>query len=73
MVLEENIANGQHIKQYNLESFDGTNWQTVAEGLTIGRKRIHYFNKVKTDKLRITLKGDKSKMELKSFTVYKAD
>ncbi|WP_339904270.1 alpha-L-fucosidase, partial [uncultured Cyclobacterium sp.] len=73
MVLEENIANGQHIKQYTLDSFKGGKWQTVAEGQTIGRKRIHHFGNTKADKLRLTLKGDESQMELKSFTVYQAD
>jgi alpha-L-fucosidase len=73
LVLEENIANGQHIREYTLESFRGGKWQTVAEGQTIGRKRIHYFDKVKTDKLRLSLVGEDSKMALKSFTVYQAD
>jgi alpha-L-fucosidase len=73
VVLEENIAKGQHIDQYTLESYTGTDWQAVGEGLTIGRKRIHYFDPVKTDKMRISLKGDSGKMALKSFTVYQTD
>ena len=73
MVLEENIANGQHIRQYTLEGFDGSEWRTLADGLTIGRKRIHYFDPVKADKLRLSLVGDVGKIELRSFTVYHAD
>ncbi|MFV2068660.1 MAG: alpha-L-fucosidase, partial [Pirellulales bacterium] len=40
IVLEEEIAHGQHVLVYEIDAFDGSNWKTVAKGESIGRKRI---------------------------------
>jgi alpha-L-fucosidase len=43
VVLEEEIARGQHVLKYALEVAVRGNWKTVAEGQSIGRKRIERF------------------------------
>ena len=52
------------VKDYAVEIFDGTAWQTVAEVAgNIMRKRTHTFEAVKAEKIRITVKetwGDPS-------------
>ena len=43
VVLEEEIAKGQHILKYAVDAATGRTWKTVAEGQSIGRKRIERF------------------------------
>lgn len=43
VVVEEEIAKGQHILNYAIDVSAGGTWKTVAEGQSIGRKRIHQF------------------------------
>ena len=41
IVIEENIAFGQHVLQYVVEAKTDGQWKSVAQGESIGRKRIH--------------------------------
>jgi alpha-L-fucosidase len=43
VVLEEDIAKGQHVLKYGIDVWAGGAWKTVAEGQSIGRKRIERF------------------------------
>jgi alpha-L-fucosidase len=43
VVLEEEIAKGQHVLKYSIDVSTGGNWKTVAEGQSIGRERIERF------------------------------
>lgn len=40
VIIEEEIAKGQHILKYAVDVFADGTWKTVAEGQSIGRKRI---------------------------------
>jgi alpha-L-fucosidase len=41
VVLEEDLARGQHVLQYAVDAKAGDQWKEVADGQSIGRKRIH--------------------------------
>jgi alpha-L-fucosidase len=43
VVLEEDLSKGQHILQYAIDAKIHDRWEQVAEGQSIGRKRIHQF------------------------------
>ena len=70
LVLEEDIQKGQYIAQYKVDAYIGGQWETIAEGQSIGRKRVQTFDPVETDKIRLSFLGDEGKMSMKSFTVY---
>jgi alpha-L-fucosidase len=40
VVLEEEIAKGQHVLKYAIDVLSDGKWKTVAEGESVGRKRI---------------------------------
>jgi alpha-L-fucosidase len=71
--LEEALQKGQHIQQYVLEAWVAGRWQHLARGETVGRKRIHSFDPVSTDRLRLQLSGEESPLELRRFAVYGPD
>lgn len=57
VALQEFIALGQRIEEFSIEVFTEGDWQTVAEGTTIGYKRIALIPVVTTDRLRINVKA----------------
>ncbi len=71
LVLEENIQLGQFIRHYKVDAYIEDHWKTVAEGESIGRKRIQTFDPVRTDKLRLSLAGEEGKSFIKSFIIYR--
>ncbi|MEX2564591.1 MAG: alpha-L-fucosidase, partial [Cyclobacteriaceae bacterium] len=73
LVLEEDIQKGQYIKQYKVEANIGGQWETIANGESIGRKRIQTFDPVETNRLRLSLAGDENRISMKNFTVYLTD
>ncbi len=73
LVIEEAIQHGQYIKQYKVEAFSAGEWNIIAEGQSIGRKRIQVFKVIETDKIKLSLTGQEDKMTIKSFTVYKSE
>lgn len=70
LVLEEDIQHGQHINAYKVEAYLDKVWKTIAEGQSIGRKRIQTFPATKSTKLRLTLDGEDDRMFINNFTVY---
>ncbi len=71
-VVQEYIPLGQRVKSFRLEALLDGEWQEVAQGTTIGYKRILYFNPVKTDKLRLTIIDAKACPVLCNLEVYHA-
>ncbi|MEQ9288981.1 MAG: alpha-L-fucosidase [Cyclobacteriaceae bacterium] len=74
LVIEEDIQHGQTISDYQVEVFAKGKWIKVAEGQTIGRKRIQLIEApVKTGQVRLSLSTREGEPRLKSFSLYHAD
>lgn len=56
VVLQEYIKLGQRVKSFVVEAKVGDDWKVVAEGTTIGYKRILPLNNIETDRVRITIR-----------------
>lgn len=58
VMLQEDIARGQRVERFRVEiTADGSAWETVAEGITVGHKRLVKLDKTRTArKLRITIR-----------------
>jgi alpha-L-fucosidase len=69
-VLEEMIAYGQRVISFTIEAFDGSQYQNVFTGTTIGHKKIASFAKQETDKLRITINHAKAAPVLRNISAY---
>lgn len=53
--LREDITQGQRVEQFDVEVLAGGSWQKVAEGTTIGNRRILTFDPVDTDSIRFNI------------------
>lgn len=57
VMLQEDIAHGQRVERFRVEiTADGSAWETIAEGITVGHKRLVKLDKTRTTrKLRVTI------------------
>lgn len=69
--LQENIIIGQRIEKFVLEYKEGDEWEKLAEGTTVGYKRLIRFKKVTTDKLRLRILSSRLNPTLSEFGLYK--
>jgi len=51
--IREPIRLGQRISRFTVAVWDGNAWKTVAEGTTVGAKRLLRFDPVRTSKVRL--------------------
>lgn len=70
ILIQEYIKLGQRIRHYNVEIFKNNNWINVAEGTTIGYKRIIPIDPVKTDRIRIHITDSKACPIISNLEIY---
>lgn len=71
IVIQEQIKYGQRIKSFVVEALKDGEWQTVAEGTTVGHKRILRFNEtVDAKKVRVRVTDSFAKPLIKSIELY---
>ncbi|MCA9166249.1 MAG: alpha-L-fucosidase [Planctomycetales bacterium] len=70
--LQEYIALGQRIESFIVEARVGQQWQTIAEGTTIGPRRILRTDTVTADAVRLRITGSRACPTLSTFEVYRA-
>lgn len=68
--LQEEIALGQRISGFRVEAEDAGGWRTVAEGTTIGYKRILPVATVTARKVRVTITASLARPVLKDIALY---
>ncbi len=71
VLLQENIAQGQRVESFIVETMDNGKWIKIAEGKTIGYKRILCFPKVPAKKIRITFTSVRANPILSEIGLYK--
>ncbi len=70
VVLKENIANGQKVKSFVVEAKDGKEWKQIAQGTTIGHKKIVRFDPVNTSEIRVRITDSFAPEEITTMEVY---
>ena len=58
VVIQEDISKGEKIRHYTIEAWSNKRWQPVADGESVGHKRLQLFPPVTTPRLRLIV--DKS-------------
>ncbi len=70
VVLQEDIAQGERVRQYSLEVHDSGRWRVLAEGTCIGHKRIHHFAARPADRLRLRIPSSLGDPRIKTLAAY---
>lgn len=72
LMLQENIRNGQRIEAFQLEIYQNGRWMKVAEGRTVGYKRLLRFERVSSKKVRVKITAFRAAPELIEAGLYLA-
>ena len=70
VVLQEYIQLGQRVKSFTVEAWKDNGWQQVAEGTTIGHKRILKIEPVETSKIRVNITDSKACPVISNIALY---
>jgi alpha-L-fucosidase len=71
LLLKENIQIGQRVEKFVLDYPGKDGWTTIAEGTTIGYKRLLRFPSVTTTKVRLRILSSRLKPAIAEFGLYK--
>jgi alpha-L-fucosidase len=70
VIIQEDIKQGERIRNYKVEALINNKWQEVCSGSSVGHKRIQMFTPVQTRKLRLTITKSIAEPQVLSFKVY---
>jgi alpha-L-fucosidase len=68
--IEEPVAFGQRIRKYRVEIPDGSSWQTIVSGTTVGRKKLDRFPAVTADRVRLVIEDARACPLISEFGVH---
>ena len=72
MVVEEFLEPGQRISAFVLDAWQEGRWTPVAEGRTVGRKRVLPFSDTTTEKVRFRITAARDQPALRFLGLYRA-
>lgn len=74
VMLQEDIARGQRVERFRVEiTSDGSTWETIAQGITIGHKRLVKLDTPRTARnLRVTIEQARRTANLSNVGLYYA-
>jgi len=70
LVLQENIQEGQRVESFKLLVYQNGKWICIAEGKTIGYKRILCFEKTMARNVRLEIMSSRSNPQLSELGLY---
>ena len=73
VLLQEDIQKGQRVEVFKVEGLIDGSWKKLAEGTTIGYKRLLRFDDVSPEKIRITLIETRTSANIKEVGAYYAE
>jgi alpha-L-fucosidase len=69
-LIMERLNNGQHIQAFRIEVWDGSRWQTVFAGNSLGHKRIVGFAPHTASRARINIVNSTAEAEIREFQLF---
>ncbi len=69
-IIMEDYRQGERIRSYIIEGFEHGLWKKLTEGISIGRKKIDYFNNVTVSRVRLRVLQAAASPLIRSFAVY---
>jgi alpha-L-fucosidase len=70
IVLQEDITLGQRVRAYNIQAYSNGQWRTIANGQSIGHKRIHKIDPTEVEQLRLEITEKTLPPVMERFSVY---
>ena len=72
LLIREDISKGQRVESFMLEAMSEGEWVKIAEGTTVGYKRMLRFPEVRADRVRITVMSTRKEARISEVALYNA-
>ncbi|MDR2643009.1 MAG: alpha-L-fucosidase [Planctomycetaceae bacterium] len=69
-IIQEEISMGQRIRKYEIEGLSDNQWKILAQGQSVGQKRIEKFAPIKVDAVRLRVTEFSYPPIIKRFAVF---
>ena len=73
LLIQEDITRGQHVEEFSVEAYINGAWHHIAEGTTIGYKRLLRFTDCKAERIRITIHASRGIASILNMGLYYAE
>ncbi|WP_127589960.1 alpha-L-fucosidase [Paenibacillus lautus] len=70
VIIMEDIAHGERVREYVLEAFSHGEWKELVRGSAIGHKKIDRFDTVETDQLRVSIHSSVEQPLIRNLAAY---
>ena len=70
IVIQENIAKGQRVRAYSIHAYSKGGWKMIAQGESIGHKRIHPIEPIEVERLKLVIDQKILPPIIEQFSVY---
>ncbi|MCB0732327.1 MAG: alpha-L-fucosidase [Ignavibacteriae bacterium] len=70
IIIQEDISKGERVRKYYIEALVNGSWKIITDGISIGHKRIHKIDNVKTTKIKLNITEYSDEPVIKNFSVY---
>ena len=70
IVIQEDIAKGERVREYRIDGWIDGNWKCICEGTSIGHKRIHKIPEIEVTKIRFIVEKSIARPHLKEISVF---
>lgn len=70
LVIREDISRGQRIREYSLEAMLNGKWKKIAEGTSVGNKRIQLIEAPEAKEFRLIINKSVAEPRIKEFSLY---
>lgn len=70
-MLQEEIRRGQRVEKFHVDELTAGQWKKIAEGTTIGYKRLLKFPAVSSDRIRIVIEKCRAVPAISNVGLYK--
>jgi alpha-L-fucosidase len=70
VIMMEQLAQGERIRQYTVEGFAGGAWKELCSGQSVGHKRIDRFGDMEVSKVRVRVTQSTAAPQFRQLAVY---
>lgn len=72
-LIQEDITKGQRIEGFTVEAYSNGAWHHIADGTTVGYKRLVRFSDTKAEKIRVTVNAARGTVTVPNIGLYYAE
>lgn len=70
IVIQERIQEGERVRAYDILALTGGQWKIIAQGQSIGHKRIHKIEPIEAEQLKLLIKSSTSVPLIEKFAAF---